>query len=111
VLGACLRPDLEICLEQCRITGAAAKALVEVLGRNQGPTKLVLCNINSFFLTDGLRGNSPLRSWRACISGNLEVGNRQVLAIASALRQNKGLIEMNWYGVSVNDETWHTICD
>jgi hypothetical protein len=40
VLGTYSRPGIDIELICCRITGAAAEALAEVLGRNQGPTKL-----------------------------------------------------------------------
>jgi hypothetical protein len=43
VLGTYSRPGLEIELEHCRIEGAAAEALAEILGRNQGPTELFCC--------------------------------------------------------------------
>jgi hypothetical protein len=111
VLGTCSRPDLKICLGYCRIAGAAAEALAEVLGRNKGPTKLFLCYIEYSILANGLRGNSRLRSLQPCSSSSHEVGNRQVLAITSALRENKGLIELNLNCCWVNDETWGAVCD
>jgi hypothetical protein len=41
-----------------------------------------------------------------------EDGNRQVLVIAGALRENKGLFESDLrYGPWVIDETWATIYD
>jgi hypothetical protein len=40
VLGDVSRPDLKIELKHCILTSAGASALAEVLGRNQGPTKL-----------------------------------------------------------------------
>jgi hypothetical protein len=102
VLGACSRSGLEIELKGCRIhTGVAAKALAEVLGRNQGPTKLTYCDMDYSILADGLRGNSRL---------NHEVGNRKVLAIADAVRENKGLVELNLH-YRWSDETWGAICD
>jgi hypothetical protein len=110
VLGAYSRPDLEILLSWCKITSAGAVALAEVLGRNQGPTKLDSCDIDYSVLANGLRGNSRLKSLRPCFSSNLEDDNRIVLAIAGALRENKGLVELNlcprW-----NDETWGATCD
>jgi hypothetical protein len=111
VLGTYSRPDLEICLEKCQIAGAAAEALAEVLGRNQGPTTLDRCDVDNIVLADGLRGNSRLRSLQPCTSSSREVGNRQVLAIAGALRENKGLIELNLNSCWVSDETWGAACD
>jgi hypothetical protein len=65
VLGAYSRPDLEIVLEDCKITSSGASALAEVIGRNQGPTKLDRCyNIDNFVLANGFRGNSRLKSLR-----------------------------------------------
>jgi hypothetical protein len=60
VLSTYSRPDLEIELEYCQSQGAAAEALAEVLGRNQGPTKLYNCYIDCC-LANGLRGNSRLK--------------------------------------------------
>jgi hypothetical protein len=111
VLGACSRPGLEIELKGCRIhTGVAAKALAEVLGRNQGPTKLTYCDMDYSILADGLRGNSRLKSFVPCLAVNHEVGNRKVLAIADAVRENKGLVELNLH-YRWSDETWGAICD
>jgi hypothetical protein len=62
VLGALSRLGLKIELKHCRIAGAAAEALVEVLGQNHGPTKLAYCYIDYSVLADGLRGNSRLKS-------------------------------------------------
>jgi hypothetical protein len=50
VLGDFSRPDLEIALLQFKITSAGASALAEVFGRNQGPTKLVSCQIDNVVL-------------------------------------------------------------
>jgi hypothetical protein len=111
-LGAYSRPDLEIVLDDCRITSAGAGALTEVLGRNQGPTKLVCCRTDNSALANGLRGNSRLKSLRPYLSGSVEVSNQEVLAIAGALRGNKGLVDLDLsYGWCVNDETWGAICD
>jgi hypothetical protein len=65
VLGYCSKPGLEIELKECRIVGAAAVALAEVLGCNQGPTKLHGCHIDHCGLANGLRGNSRLKSLRS----------------------------------------------
>jgi hypothetical protein len=111
-LGAYSRPDLEIVLIGCIIMDAGASALAEVLGRNQGPTKLNSCYIDNSILANGLRGNSRLQSWIPGRSDNLEVGNRQDLAITGALKENKGLVDLDLsYGFGVNDETWDAVCD
>jgi hypothetical protein len=112
ILGAYSRPGLEIVLILCKITSAGARALAEVLGRNQGPTKLDRCEIDNFVLADGLRGNSRLASLQLTIFRNNEVRDREVLAIAGVLRENKGLVDFNLgNGFSVNDEMWGAICD
>jgi hypothetical protein len=111
VLGVHSRPDLEIVLDHCKLTRAGASALAEVLGRNQGPTRLNYCSLDYFVLANGLRGNSRLNSLRPRISSNFEVGNRQVLAIAGALRENKGLVDLNLSSCWVIDETWNAVCD
>jgi hypothetical protein len=112
VLGAFSRPDPEIELIRCELTSAGASALAEVLGRNQGPTKLDQCDIDNSFLADGLRGNSCLKSLTPqSSSGVLEIGNREVLAISGALRENKGLVELHLTHCSMSDETWDEVCD
>jgi hypothetical protein len=91
VLGALSRPGLEITLDNCVITGAAATVLAQVLGHNQGPTKLDIWTHDNFVLADGLRGNSRLKSLILRFCNNLEV-DREALAIACALNENKGLV-------------------
>jgi hypothetical protein len=111
-LGGYSRPDLEIVLTYCKLTSAGARALAEVLGRNKGPTQLEYCEIDNLVLADGLRGNSRLQLLEFRISSSLEVGNRQIFAIAGALRENKGLVELNLTcgGFRVSDEAWGAIC-
>jgi hypothetical protein len=110
VLGAYSKPYLEIELTDCAITAAGTSALAEVLGRNQGPTKLDRCDIDYSVLADGLRGNSRLKILRARFSSNLEDNTRNAIAIAGALRENKGLVEQKlrsrW-----KDGTWDAVCD
>jgi hypothetical protein len=115
VLGAYSRPDLKIELIGCKLTSAGTSALAEVLGRNQGPTSLTLCYIDYSFVADGLRGNSRLKILKPrfrSISSHEDV-KRQVLAIASALRENKGLVELylNHGEHTECDETWYAVCD
>jgi hypothetical protein len=110
--GACSRPDLEIVLDGCRITDGGASALAEVLGRNQGPTKLSLCKIDNLVVADGLRGNSRLKSLRPRLSSSSEDGKRDVLAIAGALKENKGLVDLDLcHDFTMNYRTWNTVCD
>jgi hypothetical protein len=114
VLGAYSRPDLEINLDCCELTSAGTSALAEVLGRNQGPTSLNWCKIDYSVLADGLRGNSRLKSFAPrLLSNSLENKKQQLLAIASALRENKGLVTLNLNdgGHSEYDGTWYAVCD
>jgi hypothetical protein len=116
VLGTYSRSDLEINLDRCTFTSAGTSALAEVLGRNQGPTSLTWCRVDYSVLTDGLRGNSRLKSLALqffCNGFSFEDNKRQVLAIASALRENKGLVEFNLihsYHTGC-DETWYAVSD
>jgi hypothetical protein len=105
------RPDLEIVLKGCKLTSAGTSALVEVLGRNQGPSKLELCEIDNSVVANGLHGNSRLNYWRPR-PGSPEDGNRDVLAIADALLENKGLVHLDlMHEFMMSDETWHAVCD
>jgi hypothetical protein len=112
-LGAYSRPGLEIELSLCRFTNTGARALTEVLGRNEGPTELTWCHIGHSIRTDGLRGNSRLKSFRQKIyRSNIEVGNQELLAIAGALKENKGLVELELcYDELFSDKAWDAICD
>jgi hypothetical protein len=114
VLGDFSKPGLEIELTDCHITGAAV-VLAEVLGGNQGPTKLDGCYMNSSVFATGLRGNSRLKSLKPCICDSTPpgYGNREFLAIAAGLKENKGLVELDFmldFG-EVSDETWYAVCD
>jgi hypothetical protein len=112
VLGGYSRPGLEIVLDSCEVTSAGASAMAEVLGRNQGPTRLDLCQIDNFVLAEGLRGNSRLKSLKLRLSDNAGVGHRELLAIADAMRENKGLVDLDLHnGLLGSDEAWGTICD
>jgi hypothetical protein len=88
-LGTYSRPGLEIELICCKFTSAGTSALAEVLGRNQGPTKLTFCDIDYPIFTDKLRENSRLKSLTPSISSDHDVVNREVLAIAGALKRKQ----------------------
>ena len=106
VLGACSRPGLEIELKYCKVTSAKASVLAEILGRNQGPTKLIPCEIGSLFLADGSRGNS-LKSLKSHLPSRSRDDNQTLQAIAGALRENKGLLNLDLrYLVRLSDEAW-----
>jgi hypothetical protein len=111
-LGVVSRPGLGIKLAFCRISGASAVALAEVLQRNQGPTELMCCDVDNFNLADGLRGNSRLIYLRVLCSSTNEAGNREVLAIMTALRENKGLADLAIsLDLTMSDELWGAVCD
>jgi hypothetical protein len=111
VLGAYSRPGLEIVLISCSAASAGTSALAELLGRNQGPTSLTGCSMDYSVLADGLRENSCLK--RLGLAPRFfwdRVDKRQLLAIASALRENKGLVELD-LSRRLCDETWYAVCD
>jgi hypothetical protein len=108
-----LRPGLEIKLVFCEISGSSAEALAELLQRNQGPTELQSCDLDNCILADGLRGNSRLTNLRVlCYTSTNEAGNREVLAIMSALRENKGLANLAIrLDLTMSEESWGAVCD
>jgi hypothetical protein len=113
VLGDISKPGLGIELRHCRITGAAT-VLAEVLASNQGPTKLHRCYMDYSVFANGLRGNSRLKSLTLKITHNVAAdGNQEVLAIAGALKENKGLVELDFTdGFPVmSAKTWNAVCD
>jgi hypothetical protein len=111
VLGAYSRPDLDIALDNWTITDAGAITLAGVLGRNQGPTELDHYSIDKSVLANGLRGNSRLKNLGVLISDDSVVGRRESLATLGALREKKGLVELDLGSRWLRDETWYTICD
>jgi hypothetical protein len=115
VLDAYPRPDLDIGLINCKFTNAGTRALAELLGRNQGPTKLEMCHFQNFVLADGLRGNSRLKFLRLLtFCGSRDGGRQEILAIVAALRENKGLVEFELRsssGHGVSGETWGAVWD
>jgi hypothetical protein len=59
------------------------------------------------FLLNGLRGNSRLKSLNPGF-----VSNQELLAIAGALQENKGLVDLDLrLHYRMNDERWGAICD
>jgi hypothetical protein len=109
-LGTFSKPGLEIELIRCKLTSAAAAVLAQVLGRDQGPTKLTYCDIIDYsILANGLRGNSRLKSLRLLITFRNRDG---FLAIAGALKENKGLVDLDLCrGLAMSDETLGAVCD
>jgi hypothetical protein len=106
------RLDLEIVLVDCAISDAGASALAEILGRKQGPTKLDQCEIDNLVLVNGLRRNSRLKSLKPRFSSDRGVGNQEILALAGALKENKGLVDLDlWHNFTMNDDTWGAICN
>jgi hypothetical protein len=51
------------------------------------------------------------RKHKAAPSDSPEVANRQVHAIAAALKENEGLVELNLSYCFSSDETWNATCD
>jgi hypothetical protein len=80
--------------------------------RNQGPSKLDCCVIDNAVLANGLRGNSRLGEFSTRLLNHIEVSNREALAIADALRENEGLVNLTFHkDVGMSDEAWHAVCD
>jgi hypothetical protein len=107
VLGTYSRPDLKINLYRCQFTSSGMSALADVLERNQGPTELDSCQIDCSVVANGLRGNSRLKSFTQDFSSDIvtSAGNRGVLVIANAFRENKGLLKLDCRnGRTMSDE-------
>jgi hypothetical protein len=53
-----------------------------------------------------------LKILRLRLSDNLGVGSREVFAIAGALKENKGLVDLDLMdAIRMGDETWFAVCD
>jgi hypothetical protein len=87
LIGAYSRPNIKIVLTRCQLRSAGTRTLAEVLGHNQGPTSLVDFGMDN-------AGNSRLKCLILRYSRNNEDGNREVLAAAGALKENKGLDDL-----------------
>jgi hypothetical protein len=111
VLGDYSRPDLEIILIRCKLTSAGASALAKILRRNQGPTELKACFIDYSVIVDGLHGNSRLKSLTPINSGSPEDVNREVLAIAGTLKENKSLVVFDLSYYLLSEQMWDAVCD
>ena len=76
------------------------------------PTRLAYCVIDNIILADGLRGNTNLKLLNPRFSGDIEVCNRELLAIAGALRENKGIVnlQLDYRSLGLGD-AWGAICD
>jgi hypothetical protein len=115
-LGDYSRTGLEIELKSCTVMDTGVSALAEALRRNQGPTKIDYGNIDYCVLADGLRGNTRLKSFRPEITVHSngmdrDTADRELLAIADALRENQGLVDLNLYSSSMTDETYSVVCN
>jgi hypothetical protein len=113
VLGTYSRPDLDIVLKRCNLTSAGTSALVESLRRDQGPTKLAYCHLDYSALADGLRRNRRLKSLKSSTYFRSDgVSNEEFLAIAGALKENEGLVDVELnYSFTMSDETCDVLCD
>jgi hypothetical protein len=112
ILDAYSRPDLDIILYSSNLTNTGTSALVESLRRNQGPTKLAYCHLDYSVLADGLRGNTRLKSLKSFIFSSGGVSSEEFLSIAGALKENKGLVDVELtYNFRMSDETWDILCD
>jgi hypothetical protein len=60
-----------------------------------------------FVIANGLRVNSSLKS----LETRFDANNREHLAIARALQENKGLADLNLSDGLMSDETWGALCD
>jgi hypothetical protein len=58
-----------------------------------------------------LRGSSRLKSFKPAIVSRYAFGRQGLLAFTSALRKNKGLVELNLRYYGVNDGMWDAFCD
>jgi hypothetical protein len=112
VLGTYSRPGLDIELKYCRIAGAAAAVYwLRSLDAIRARPSWIYVKLTFFFLA-GFRGNNRLKSFRPRLSHNLGVSNHEVLAIAGALKENKGLVELELrHDLTMSDETWGAVCD
>ena len=93
--------NIEIALDKCTMNTSGTNALVESMQRNLGPTRILLCDIPTDNLADGLRGNCNVKILELRRREHITDGD--MLYLVQSLSQNQGL-EQLVFGL-------HAFCD
>jgi hypothetical protein len=102
------RLDVELGIHECRVSNAAAGGFVECLHSDRGPVKLISCEIDSHVLANALTGNSRVTSLKP---DYLSTRDAETAVLFSALANNRGLEELDFYCCSINNDNWSILCE
>jgi hypothetical protein len=102
--------DFKIILNNCRLTEAGERVLLDGIRRNRGPTSLQSCRFNSQLLVEALRWNSRIKVFRCLFGGGFTVTDQDVLFLLRALAENLGIQELDLSHLSISDESWYVMC-
>jgi hypothetical protein len=108
VFATVSRSSLEINLEACSFADDATGAFIECLQNDRGPTKLDRCQIDSGVLAAALTGNSRVTSLR--LPSNRTEDGAGVGLLFGALRNNRGLVDLNFSSRAISHENWMALC-
>jgi hypothetical protein len=110
-LASVSRIDVDLNLEYCSLSDdtGCRDAFLECLQNDRGPTKLDRCQIDSGVLAAAFTGNSRVTSLR--LPSNRTEDGAGVGLLFRALRNNRGLVDLNLYGSFSSDENWSVLCE
>jgi hypothetical protein len=107
VLAAASSSGLEIVLAQSIITNAGARIFAESFRLNQGPTKLIYCEMDNAVIADAMRGNTIVNT----LTLDFRWKKHELDMFARALQEDRGLVTLNLYSCNMIDhETLRLFC-
>jgi hypothetical protein len=107
-LATMSRLDVELDMFDCSLADDAAGAFVECLHSDRGPIKLKQCDIDTQIIASALTGNSRVTSLKP---DYLSTHDAETAVLFSALANNRGLEELDFYCCSINNDNWSILCE
>jgi hypothetical protein len=105
------RPDMKVTLEGCQLLddNGCHDAFIECFQRDNGPTQLISCRIDCHVLAAALEGNSSVTRFQLS-PGDWRAHDAEMVVIFRSLAENKSLVHLDLFGVSISDENLTTLC-
>jgi hypothetical protein len=95
-------------MRSCRLADNAADAFVECLRSDRGPAELHYCDIESHVLASALAGDSRVTRFEPTSVRN---DDADMAILATALANNRGLVELNLQRHPIIDDNWTVLCE
>jgi hypothetical protein len=108
-LATMSRLDVEVEIRLCSLADDALGAFTECLHTDRGPITLDRCQITSRVLAAALTGDSRVTRLELPLHWAADDANER--DFYRALANNRGLEDLSFYCVSINDENWSILCE